>query len=285
VLQEAIEGVPIVPVLSACEAEQVIKPGRTVTIAGFGAPHNGQKFSGEMTITSVRNGAEVILRGQGITAGEGDSGGPAYVRMPDDTWRVFGVASRAGGNTAIYTLISPHIAWIEKASGFDVTPCHGPTGGWQGGPGCARFPTDPGGMANGSWTDLCAASPVAAPAATCAADWQPGDGGVGGLSPGSDARPADALPADARPDAVPEVHPVPLPIVADAALADSAPGPSVPDAAGLPDAAAPPAPEPIPPPPRAVASGCACQLAGSGPGGGWLAVGLGAVLAFRRRRR
>src|SRR5262245_29666272 len=35
-LREPIENVPIVPVLSACEAEQMIRPGNSIVIAGFG---------------------------------------------------------------------------------------------------------------------------------------------------------------------------------------------------------------------------------------------------------
>ena len=250
-LQEAVEGVPIVPVLSACEAEQMIKPGKEVVIAGFGAPNVGKKYSGKMSITSLRNGAEVLLRGNGITAGEGDSGGPGYLQMPDGTWRVFGAASRAGGNTAIYTLISAHIAWIEKETGLDITPCHDSAGAWEGGPACDKVLTDPGGTANGSWAQLCQAGPAARPAPSCG----PGrpDGGPT-APPRADARSADAPMADAAPDVAPELAPdlgTPTATVRDAARAPAAD-------------ASPPVTEEPPPGPRGPAphaSGAGCDYA------------------------
>jgi hypothetical protein len=301
VLQEAIEGVPIVPVLSACEAEQVIKPGAEIVIAGFGAPNNGKKFFGKMTVTSVRNGAEVQLRGQGVTAGSGDSGGPGYVQMPDGTWRTFGVASRAGGNTAIYTLISAHIPWIEQTSGFDITPCHGATGGWEEGPGCDRIPTDPGGLANGTWTDFCAASPVAKPKPTCAADWQPGDGGYVPVVPG--ARDAGSVPIPGS-DGGP---PVPRPPARDAAATPTPPSipssmadaaavvrdaPAVDVALAVDAAGSDPAPAgPVAPPMvKATGSGCGCTVgartavAAERTGGAFAALVLTGVGLLRRRR-
>jgi MYXO-CTERM domain-containing protein len=204
ILREEINDVPIVPVLSACEAAQMIKPGQQVIIAGFGAPNNGRKYWGEVAVTSLRNGAEVLMRGNGVSAGSGDSGGPGYLKMPDGTWRTFGVASRAGGGTSIYTLISAHIAWIEKESGFDITPCYGPDGRWEDGPGCDRFPTDPGGTRNGTWADMCRASPVAKPTRSCPADYMPGDGGPVAPPP-RDASAAEAPRPDARADAAPVI--------------------------------------------------------------------------------
>jgi hypothetical protein len=291
-LREPIEDVPIVPVLSACESEQMIQPGKSVVIAGFGAPNSGRKFVGRMVITSVRNGAEVFLRGEGMTAGSGDSGGPGYLQMPDGTWRTFGVASRASGrNVAIYTLISAHLPWLEKESGIDLTPCHGPSGGWEGGPGCDRFPTDPGGTANGTWADLCQASPVARPMPSCSPEWQPGDGGP--LVPprgdagrdGSAPLPPDGSPADMTGDTAPPP-------------ADAGPAPATSTEPGAPPGAAPP-PAPAAPPgsggssgaPAASAGpppsdrGCACAL-GTRPGRGALPllVALAVLVPLGRRR-
>jgi MYXO-CTERM domain-containing protein len=283
-LREPIDNVPIVPVLSPCEAEQMIQPGKSIVIAGFGAPNNGRKFVGNMMITSVRNGAEVFLRGQGVTAGSGDSGGPAYLQMPDGTWRTFGVASRASGNNvAIYTLISPHLPWLEQTSGIDVTPCHNAGGGWEDGPGCDRFPTDPGGTANGTWADFCQASPVKKPSPTCAVDWQPTDGGIiGPLRPA--ATPTDGgadtrLVADANapaPDAAVAVPPPPT------VPPDTTPPPA-PDTPRSPDAASLPPPAPVPG--DVPAEGCACALGAQSRGGGFAAVLLLIAFALPLRRR
>jgi hypothetical protein len=287
-LREPIDNVPIVPVLSACEAEEMIKPGRSIVIAGFGAPNNGRKYQGRMVITSVRNGAEVFLRGEGITAGSGDSGGPAYLQMPDGTWRTFGVASRASGrNVAIYTLISAHIPWIERQSGVDITPCHGAGGGWEEGPGCDRFPTDPGGTANGSWADFCQASPVGKPMPSCSPDWQPGDGGP--IAPprrdsGADSPP----PADAGlppgPDAALPEYPAGAPASIDTPPPPAPPPPPPVDAA----LAAPGAPAAtVPPDPTPAAEGCSCDLGAGGRnrGSGFLAVTVVLSLLARRRPR
>jgi hypothetical protein len=286
-LKEPIENVPIVPILSACEAEQMIQVGKSIVIAGFGAPNNGRKFVGKMMITSVRNGAEVFLRGQGMTAGSGDSGGPAYIQMPDGTWRTFGVASRASGNNvAIYTLISQHIPWLEQTSGLDLTPCHNASGGWEDGPGCDRFPTDPGGTANGTYADFCAASPVKKPAPTCAADWQPGDGGIigplrpgpngdGGREAGGGAAAADASvpPPDADVATPAPAPPVQAP---DAAPAPPPPAPRPPDAAPAP---APPASTPSDVP----AAGCSCSLGARGEAPGVWGLMLVALVVIARR--
>jgi MYXO-CTERM domain-containing protein len=306
-LREPIDNVPIVPVLSACEAEQMIKPGKSIVIAGFGAPNSGRKFSGRMTITSVRNGAEVFLRGDGITAGRGDSGGPGYLQMPDGTWRTFGVASRASGrNVAIYTLISAHLPWLEKESGIDLTPCHGASGGWEDGPACDRFPTDPGGTANGTWADFCQASPVAKPMPSCSADWHPGDGGPvipprpdggdgpraeGGAAPAPDAGQPEATPPPPPPappappvppgpsepptDPPPSSTPMPIapPIV---------PGPPSPAGAAPPAGGAPPATVNTDVP---ADGGCGCDVGGRprASGAAWFLLLAG--LAVRRQRR
>jgi hypothetical protein len=67
--------------------------GNAVIIAGFGAPNNGRKYWGNVTVTQLRNGAEVLMRGEGVLGRAGDSGGPGYIKMPDGTWRTFGVAA------------------------------------------------------------------------------------------------------------------------------------------------------------------------------------------------
>lgn len=63
---------------------------------------------------------------------KGDSGGPTFVRLPDGTWRVIGLLH--GGNTGSSSVqaVPPYLAWIEKTSGVDITPCHelDESGGW-----------------------------------------------------------------------------------------------------------------------------------------------------------
>ncbi|HXU82737.1 MAG TPA: trypsin-like serine protease [Polyangia bacterium] len=277
-LKEAVEGVPIVPVLSACEAEQVIKAGQPVVIAGFGAPNNGKKYTGKMTITQLRNKAEVLLRGDGMTAGGGDSGGPGYVKMPDGTWRVFGAASRAGGDTAIYTLISAHIAWIEKESGVDITPCHDETGAWQGGPGCGPVLTAPDGTGNGTWAELCQGGPSAMPASSCGPG-RPSDGGAMPSRP--DARAADTATAaaDAAPDRAPDLSADdPRPLVPDTAPVSADARPAIDEGESTPQGMGKA-------PARVSGAGCGCTLGARPASGGIIFVAAMLVLATMRRRR
>lgn len=54
----------------------------------------------------------------------GDSGGPVFVRLPDDTWRLVGVNSLASSTTAYAEAVPPYLHWIESSSGRDITPGH-----------------------------------------------------------------------------------------------------------------------------------------------------------------
>jgi hypothetical protein len=196
ILANEVTDVPIVPVLSACEADEMMKPGQPITLVGFGELSPGamgtpanmrNKRWVNTTIASLRlGGHEVVVGTMSAGSAAGDSGGPAYVQMPDKTWRVFGITSRpANGNAnamGIYTVMSRYIDWIEKDSGIDITPCHDSAGAWVGGPACDKFPTDPGGMSGGTWANGCSAGPVATPAPTCGGG-QPG--GAGTTSPDS----------------------------------------------------------------------------------------------------
>jgi hypothetical protein len=200
VLASDVTDVPIVPVLSACEAQQMIKPGQPVTLVGFGRPNSGHKYWVNTTISAVRfGGDEVVLGSMNAGSAPGDSGGPAYLQMPDKTWRVFGITSRGlngdASVTAIYTVMSRYLDWIEKDSGIDITPCRDSGGAWVGGPACDKFPTDPGGMSGGTWANGCSAGPVATPAPTCAG--QPPGGGKEAPDSGARTNTVDAALVDA----------------------------------------------------------------------------------------
>lgn len=181
-LAHEVDDVPIVPAMSACEAVEHLRPGATATLVGFGDVQDGQSGGGakrwvEVPVHRLRaQDKEVIVGTREKGACNGDSGGPAFLELPDGSWRVFGVASRMGpspdgrpaetcASTTIYTSIPAHLAWIEGASGIDVTPCHDDEG-WNPGPGCDRFPTNPDEGA-GTWATGCREQGVVAPARTC----------------------------------------------------------------------------------------------------------------------
>ncbi|MDI1436387.1 S1 family peptidase [Polyangium sorediatum] len=138
-LREAVDDVPIVPVLSACEAAEHLTPGATAILVGFGAageeePGGGLKRWVEVPVHGTQAGAREVLVGtREKGACTGDSGGPAFLELPDGAWRVFGVSSRMAPSTdlgpadpcagkAIYTSIAAHLVWIEESSGIDLTP-------------------------------------------------------------------------------------------------------------------------------------------------------------------
>jgi hypothetical protein len=302
ILASAVTDVPIVPVLSACEADQMLKPGQQVTQVGFGLPNLGHKYWVNTMISAVRYGGdEVVLGSMNAGSDNGDSGGPAYVQMPDKTWRVFGVTSRGlnGNNdaTGIYTVMSRYVDWIQTDSGLNITPCHDAGGAWVGGPACTKFPTDPGGMSNGTWATGCNGGALADPAPTCSG--QSADGG-GGTSPDGSAGSGtdDSGTADATAGS-------PMPEGGD----DS--GPPLVDGAGMPpaprdaqsssstgamtaDGAATSGPEATPPgifPAPSNSSGCSLFLdkgisdRSHGPAALALVGSLAAFLRYRTRRR
>lgn len=196
VLREAVTDVPIVPILMGCEKD-ILKRGQTITLVGFGATGPGGAGRGikravETPVVNV-GPTEIVVGTDTKTACHGDSGGPAFVRLGDGTWRVFGVTSHAaGGDCAgptVYTLIHAYVPWIEKESGIDITPCHDADGAWNPGPSCGRFPTDPG-AAGRSWANGCQGATAATPSATCgmaAGEATGGSGGAGGASSGGSA--------------------------------------------------------------------------------------------------
>lgn len=181
-LQDVVD-VPIVPILMGCDVG-ILTQGRPVTLAGFGitAPGGttgyGTKRWVDVNIDSVQGG-DVYLGNTQVGACHGDSGGPAYVKIADGTWRVFGATSRPGGQPecaapTIYTLISQYVPWIEQASGIDITPCTDANGNWGPGPGCTGFPLNPE-HGGGTWGAGCADMTLrSGPSMTCG----PSIGGV-----------------------------------------------------------------------------------------------------------
>ena len=301
-----VTDIPIVPLLATCEAKEMLKPGYPVTLVGYGITSangggNGTKRMVTVPINSLSADGTTINVGNATMGGcHGDSGGPAYIKMPDGTWRVFGATHGAGpggpdcAGTGVWSVLSASIDWIEKESGLDVTPCHGPTGVWEGGPACDRFPTNPGG-AGGTWAKMCAEQPVAKPMPTCTGVTPPPQPDGGPVPPPTDARPdvkADAGSGnDTRPDSGPATPDASAP--ADTAstpetAADANASPFMMPDAGLPPSS--PRPDAGAPgvKPGAVTDGGGCGCAAGGPNaqpGGMLFAAFAVLLAFRLRNR
>jgi hypothetical protein len=171
-LAEAVEDVPVVPVLFGCETG-ILQPGQAATLAGYGRRGGlsfsaGVKYLVDVTINQVV-GSDVYLGWSRAGGCSGDSGGPAYVRLADGSWRTFGATSRGSlfcNGQTIYTLIHPFVPWMEATAGIDLTPCHDADGSWNPGPGCSGFPLDPE-APGGSWANMCGDVRRGGPSATC----------------------------------------------------------------------------------------------------------------------
>jgi V8-like Glu-specific endopeptidase len=170
-LSQAVDNVPIVPVLFGCEVAEYIQAGQQVDIVGYGQTNfggAGTKYEVTTTITGYQNG-EVFIGGNGLDSCSGDSGGPVYVQIDDGSWRVFGITSYGGqcGSGGVYGNMATNLAWVEQQSGLDVTPCFDSQGNWTPNPTCGSFPIDPGSGNGTSWQQGCGGGPVSGFAATC----------------------------------------------------------------------------------------------------------------------
>jgi hypothetical protein len=207
-LAEPIEDVPIVPILMGCEAE-MLKPGASATLVGFGQADDdlGMGPKREVVTEIQQVGADAIWVGDDVHAGcYGDSGGPAYLELPDGSWRVFGATSGATTmagcpQTGVWTMIHPYVPWIEETSGIDITPCHDADGTWNPSDDCTAFPITPG-LGGGDWASGCAGE-ASGPSETCGpgivggADTGDSTGGSGESS--SSGAPADESTSDGDP--------------------------------------------------------------------------------------
>jgi hypothetical protein len=212
VLSQEVNDVPIIPVLFGCE-EQILRPGAPVVLVGYGnidentPSPNGHKRWVETTVDSFpRDRRTIDLGDSSHTNCFGDSGGPAFVKLADGSWRMFGATSttqvingRSCVSPGTWAYVPHYIAWAEQASGIDLTPCHdAATGAWNPGPTCTSVPLNPE-VSLGTWARMCTENlMVSGPLSTCGS---PADAGVRDTQ---DARAADVRASDVRaPDSPP----------------------------------------------------------------------------------
>ncbi|MCR9164035.1 MAG: trypsin-like serine protease [Nannocystaceae bacterium] len=170
-LAEPVHDVPIVPPLMGCETT-LLTPGREVTVVGFGLDENDDSGTKRQGVTQLQWITEdgAVLAGNGeVGSCYGDSGGPIYIQLPDESWRVFGIVSggQACGFPAWYATVHTAIPTIEEETGIDVTPCHYTGGGWNPSPACGNAPIEPWNGSGKTWADGCAGGPVVSEVATC----------------------------------------------------------------------------------------------------------------------
>ncbi len=159
-LETPLEGVPIVPILTdPTEIHAALRVGREATIVGFGRTSlfdlEGESRTanvGEVTIRSVTS-SEVELGGGSDVAGAspGDSGGPAFVKLANGEWRVFGVTSRGPENfsrsdvPSVFGVIRDSLCELQRVSGQTIAPglscSRGPSTDRSALPPAGRFQT------------------------------------------------------------------------------------------------------------------------------------------------
>lgn len=191
-LAAPVTDVTPIPPIYGCELD-LIQEGAEIVRVGFGketlATNVFFKRWVETTIVSIpffgANGWPTQLSegGGGEGTCPGDSGGPAFIRVPgtaggDDSWRMIAIQSTQPvedgngdpiecgtepNNTAV---ISQGVEFIESESGVDITPCFDSAGAWEPDFSCQGFPIEPG-TGGGTWAMGCETGPLGGFSAAC----------------------------------------------------------------------------------------------------------------------
>lgn len=190
-LKEAINDVPIAPIAYGCEVEQV-KEGAKIWLVGFGSREDGgsgTKYKVEIPINKVMmEGQEIQVGGDGKASCYGDSGGPAFMKMSDGSWRTVGIMSRGTnkkcGYPSVLTTAHSAVPWMQKklkekgVTDVDIAPCYDDEGNWEPTKACTGFAIDPG-SAKGTWDEMCAGDGSKSGKSTICAPEGEKDGGDG----------------------------------------------------------------------------------------------------------
>lgn len=153
ILHKPVRDIPIVPVMTECERAEWTRYAMhdSTVMVGFGLDEFGNSGAKRQVKVPVKEllGDEIRVGGEGQAGCHGDSGGPAFVQLPDKSWRVMGIISYARGkcgNPEYLAAVPAALSWLNAElakEGIDVTPCTDAQGVWVGGPYCADFPLNP----------------------------------------------------------------------------------------------------------------------------------------------
>ncbi|MEM6989433.1 MAG: trypsin-like serine protease [Myxococcota bacterium] len=172
-LAEPVLDVPIVPPAMGCETTALLSQ-TPVMLVGYGGTDQetfGVKFEVPTVLHYIDDFGVAVIGGGGQSPCAGDSGGPAFVQLPDGTWRAFGIVSGPNfgncGDAMWFPTIHSAVPFIEANSGIDVSVCHHSYGEWNPSPSCGGFPLEPDDGAGKSWADGCAGGPTIGEDSTC----------------------------------------------------------------------------------------------------------------------
>ncbi|MEM6292060.1 MAG: trypsin-like serine protease [Myxococcota bacterium] len=191
-LVDPVDDVQPIPLASACEAALLVQPGNPVSLVGFGVDMavydpdgnpdfpfitsgNGIKRTTDQVLEQAKNqttdepwAAESVLPmvGEGNnTACFGDSGGPAYGKLPNGELRQVGIGhgthqgdpdpSTPCDHGIWYTATVTHLTWFEDTAGRDLTPCHDGPDAAPDDATCVGHVLDPEAPAQGDWATGC----------------------------------------------------------------------------------------------------------------------------------
>lgn len=120
------------PITHQDEWDAYMTAGTPLTLVGYGGDHEtedmvynaGRKRAVDTTLGGLTpKGTEFKAGGSGEDTCPGDSGGPAFVVLPDGTRRLAGITSRGGrpcGKGGYYGTPYPALCWVRDATGVDL---------------------------------------------------------------------------------------------------------------------------------------------------------------------
>lgn len=200
-LTEAVD-IPYAPIAMGCEMT-ALTPGATVTVAGYGGTPGSTSTEyhsfGVTTVAGLSSEKDLVqLANDGPTwCSYADQGGPGLVRLPDGSWRLFGIMANVAtfdgecGTGIQLPVLEEHVAWMEEGLGLDLTPCFDADGTWNPGSECTGFYAGEAELGYGSWVDSCEGTPRSGESDICGepfggSDESGGDGDGDGDGDGAD---------------------------------------------------------------------------------------------------
>ncbi|MCA9695425.1 MAG: trypsin-like serine protease [Nannocystaceae bacterium] len=129
----------IAPLVDQDEWDATMIPGQKLTVVGFGAIHEtsegeslsedevGDKREVSLQIQKLSDtGLEFVAGNDGKDVCGGDSGGPAFLKAPDGSWRLAGIVSRGvppcGTGQGYYGTVYGALDWVRDTVGLDLLP-------------------------------------------------------------------------------------------------------------------------------------------------------------------
>lgn len=165
--------VPVAPIIAGCERER-IDFDQDAILVGYGFDALAGGVSGKKRYVE----APIAVTGESFQIGDadrgtcaGDSGGPAFIRLPTsdpdaEGFRLLGVLSSGevgACGSGSYVDVARFVDWLEEELQLDLTPCTDSIGTWNPSPRCAEANLDESGRSfrgESAWIETCGSSAV-----------------------------------------------------------------------------------------------------------------------------